>query len=138
MSDSGLLPAGGISSSADSALRRGVGVLLSELALELLAALPLGWVAGYALSAFIVELIRPETFCIPLIIGPRTDAYATLIVLIAGAAAHRQARRPLRARRLDRRRARAGRARDRISERFRRRRQAGGDRARRLTARRQR
>ncbi len=62
------------------------GLLLGELALELAAALPLGWIAGYALSAFIVELIRPETFRIPLIIGPRTYAYASLIVLAAGGA----------------------------------------------------
>jgi putative ABC transport system permease protein len=62
------------------------GLLLGELALELLAALPIGWLAGYALSAFIVELIRPETFRIPLIIEPRTYAYASLIVLVAGVA----------------------------------------------------
>jgi putative ABC transport system permease protein len=60
------------------------GLLLGELALELALALPLGWIAGYALSAFIVELIHPETFRIPLIIGPRTYAYASLIVLAAG------------------------------------------------------
>lgn len=62
------------------------GLLLGELALELAAALPLGWIAGYGLSALIVELIRPETFRIPLIIGPRTYAYASLIVLAAGVA----------------------------------------------------
>lgn len=62
------------------------GLLLGELALELAAALPIGWAAGYALSAFIVELIHPETFRIPLIIGPRTYAYASLIVLAAGVA----------------------------------------------------
>jgi putative ABC transport system permease protein len=62
------------------------GLLLGELAIELAIALPLGWAAGYALSAFIVELIRPETFRIPLVIGPRTYAYASLIVLVAGVA----------------------------------------------------
>lgn len=62
------------------------GLLLGELALEVALALPIGWASGYALSAFIVELIRPETFRIPLIIGPRTYAYASLIVLAAGVA----------------------------------------------------
>ena len=62
------------------------GLLLGELAIEVAIALPLGWIAGYALSAFIVGLIEPETFRIPLVVGPRTYAYASLIVLAAGAA----------------------------------------------------
>jgi putative ABC transport system permease protein len=60
------------------------GLLLGELAVELLAALPIGWLAGWALSAFIVELIHPETFRMPLVIWPRTYAYASVIVLAAG------------------------------------------------------
>jgi putative ABC transport system permease protein len=60
------------------------GLLLGELALEVLVALPLGWLAGYGLSAFIVELIHPETFRIPLIILPRTYALASVVVLAAG------------------------------------------------------
>ena len=62
------------------------GLLLGELGLQLLAALPIGWLAGYGLSAFIVELIHPETFRIPLIIAPRTYAFAALVVLAAGVA----------------------------------------------------
>jgi putative ABC transport system permease protein len=62
------------------------GLLLGELGLQLLAALPIGWLAGYGLSAFIVELIHPETFRIPLIIEPRTYAFAALVVLAAGVA----------------------------------------------------
>jgi putative ABC transport system permease protein len=62
------------------------GLLLGELALEVLVALPLGWLAGYGLSAFIVELIHPETFRIPLIILPRTYALASVVVLAAGLA----------------------------------------------------
>jgi putative ABC transport system permease protein len=62
------------------------GLLLGELALEVLVALPLGWLAGYGLSAFIVELIHPETFRIPLIILPRTYALASVVVLAAGVA----------------------------------------------------
>jgi putative ABC transport system permease protein len=60
------------------------GLLLGELAIEMIVALPLGWVLGYWLSYFIVELITPETFKIPLVIRPGTYAYASLIVLIAG------------------------------------------------------
>jgi putative ABC transport system permease protein len=62
------------------------GLLLGELALELLVALPIGWVAGYWMSFAITEMIRPETFSIPLIIQPRTYAYASAIVLAAGVA----------------------------------------------------
>ena len=59
-------------------------LLLGELALELLMALPLGWVLGYWLSWGITQLIHTETFEIPVIIEPRTYAYATLAALAAG------------------------------------------------------
>jgi putative ABC transport system permease protein len=59
-------------------------LLLGELAVELLVALPLGWVLGYWLSYAIVQMIEPETFKIPFVIEPPTYAYATLVVLIAG------------------------------------------------------
>ena len=62
------------------------GLLLGELAIELLLALPIGWLAGYGLSVAITEMIRPETFSIPLIIAPATYAYASAVVLVAGAA----------------------------------------------------
>lgn len=60
------------------------GLLLGELALELILALPLGWLLGYWLSFGIVQLIHSETFEIPLIIEPRTYAYATMAALAAG------------------------------------------------------
>ncbi|MDP2242001.1 MAG: ABC transporter permease [Burkholderiales bacterium] len=60
------------------------GLLLGELAIELILALPLGWLLGYWLSFGIVQLIHSETFEIPLIIEPRTYAYATLATLAAG------------------------------------------------------
>jgi putative ABC transport system permease protein len=59
-------------------------LLLGELSLEMLAALPIGWLLGYWLSWFIVRLIEPETFQIPFVIEPSTYAYSTLIVLVAG------------------------------------------------------
>ena len=60
------------------------GLLLGEFAIELAAALPLGWVLGYWLSYAIVQLIHTETFQIPLIIELRTYAYATIATLAAG------------------------------------------------------
>jgi putative ABC transport system permease protein len=60
------------------------GLLLGELALELLAGLPLGWVMGYWLSWGITQMIHTETFELPVIIEPHTYAYATLTALAAG------------------------------------------------------
>ncbi|MCC6473724.1 MAG: ABC transporter permease, partial [Burkholderiales bacterium] len=60
------------------------GLLLGELAAELVLALPLGWLMGYWLSWGIVRLIEPDTFKIPFVIQPHTYAYATLVVLAAG------------------------------------------------------
>lgn len=59
-------------------------LLLGELAVELLLALPLGWFMGYWLSSGMLSLIVHEEFEIPLIIGAGTYAYASLIVLVAG------------------------------------------------------
>jgi putative ABC transport system permease protein len=60
-------------------------LLLGELALIVAAALVPGWIAGYWLSAAIAEMIRPETFTIPLVIQPRTYAFACGVVLAAAA-----------------------------------------------------
>jgi putative ABC transport system permease protein len=60
-------------------------LLLGELALIVAAALVPGWIAGYWLSAAIAEMIRPETFTIPLVIQPRTYAFASGVVLAAAA-----------------------------------------------------
>ena len=59
------------------------GLLFAELAIELVIALPLGWILGYWLSFGIVQLIHAETFQIPMVILPRTYAYATLVTLAA-------------------------------------------------------
>lgn len=60
--------------------------LLGELAIELVAAIPLGLGLGYALAAILIELMHDETFAMPLVIAPRTYAYAALAILIAGIA----------------------------------------------------
>lgn len=59
-------------------------LLLGELAVELLLALPLGCVMGNRLAWSILELSTQETVHLPFIIEPRTYALACLVVLIAG------------------------------------------------------
>jgi putative ABC transport system permease protein len=61
-------------------------ILLGELALEIAAAIPLGFAAGYALAALIVRLMQHEVFELPLVIFPRTYAYTAAIVAAAGIA----------------------------------------------------
>lgn len=61
-------------------------LLLGELAIELVAAIPLGLALGYALAAALINLMHDETFAMPLVIAPRTYAFAALAILIAGVA----------------------------------------------------
>jgi putative ABC transport system permease protein len=58
--------------------------LLGELAIELIAAVPLGLALGYGLAAMMIELMHDETFAMPLIIAPRTYAFAALAIVVAG------------------------------------------------------
>jgi putative ABC transport system permease protein len=60
-------------------------LLLGELAIEIAAAIPLGWWLGYLLSAVLVTLTHAEEFSIPVIIQPRTYAYAAVTTVVAGA-----------------------------------------------------
>jgi putative ABC transport system permease protein len=60
-------------------------LLLGEMALNLLLALPLGMLLGYLLSAGIVNLIKTDEFLMPFIIQPATYAFAALCVIAAGA-----------------------------------------------------
>jgi len=62
------------------------GLLLGELAVELIVALPLGCVLGHWLSWGILQMMQHETLQLPFVIQPRTYALACLVVLIAGAA----------------------------------------------------
>jgi len=59
-------------------------LFLGELALVLAAGIPVGFVCGYALAALMVALTHGEAFQIPLVIMPRTYAYAGLVVIAAG------------------------------------------------------
>jgi len=60
-------------------------ILLGELALELLAAIPLGLWLGYGFVMMLAEQFQTELFRIPTIIAPRSYAFASLVILVAGA-----------------------------------------------------
>jgi len=60
--------------------------LLGELALEVAVALPLGCVLGYALSWATLAMMEHDLIVIPLIIEPRTYAYAAVAIVLAGLA----------------------------------------------------
>lgn len=58
--------------------------LLGQLGAEMLVALPIGWLAGTALAALILELISSEQFRIPLFIDSLTYTLASVVMLAAG------------------------------------------------------
>src|SRR5690606_25156627 len=61
-------------------------LLLGQLAVELLLALPLGMLAGYGLATLLMRLMSSDNIDFPVVIAPDTYAWAALIVLAAGAA----------------------------------------------------
>jgi len=61
-------------------------LLLGELALGIAVALPLGMALGWALTNSVVELMRNDQFLFPVVIRPRTYAWAALCVVAAGVA----------------------------------------------------
>ncbi|HEX6136881.1 MAG TPA: FtsX-like permease family protein [Casimicrobiaceae bacterium] len=60
--------------------------LLGELALELLAAIPLGCVLGYLLAWAIIAMSAHDMLAIPIVVAPRTYAFAALVIIGAGVA----------------------------------------------------
>ena len=65
--------------------RREVSVLLlGELALEIAAAIPLGFVAGFWLSALLIALMAQEVMEFPLVVYSSTYVYAGTVVAAAG------------------------------------------------------
>jgi putative ABC transport system permease protein len=61
-------------------------ILISELAFELLVAIPLGLLAGRSLIHLIASLRTHESFQVPVVIEPASYAIAALVILAAGAA----------------------------------------------------
>lgn len=60
-------------------------LLLGEFALVLLVALPLGMLMGYALVQLVTGLLASDQFYFPVVIQPRTYAFATMVVIAAAA-----------------------------------------------------
>jgi putative ABC transport system permease protein len=58
-------------------------ILLGELALLTLAALPVGAVLGYGLSLAIVQSVDSEVYRFPLLVTPRAVAWAFLTIIVA-------------------------------------------------------
>jgi putative ABC transport system permease protein len=56
-------------------------VLLTELALIVALAQPLGWLIGYGFSVAVITGFESDLFRVPLVVSPETFAYASLVVL---------------------------------------------------------
>jgi len=61
-------------------------LLLGEQAIGIVVALPLGMLLGWGLVHLIAELLRSDQFLFPVVIQPRTYAWAALCVLAAAVA----------------------------------------------------
>jgi putative ABC transport system permease protein len=59
-------------------------ILLGELAIEIVLAMPLGMLLGYGLSKGIVSAIQSDEFFFPLVISPATYAFSVVCVVVAG------------------------------------------------------
>jgi putative ABC transport system permease protein len=70
-------------------------ILLGELAVLVLASIPLGLVFGYVFAWFSVFVNDAELFRVPLYIRPSTYAFATTVVLLAALASALVVRRGL-------------------------------------------
>jgi putative ABC transport system permease protein len=70
-------------------------ILLGELAVIVLAAVPIGWVIGHAVAAYMAESMQTDLYRIPLVITTKTYAFASLVVLAAAVASALVVRRML-------------------------------------------
>ena len=57
-------------------------ILLGELAVLVLAALPLGLALGYGFAAFASAMLN-TTCTIPLVVEPRTYAFAVIVMIVS-------------------------------------------------------
>jgi putative ABC transport system permease protein len=58
-------------------------ILLGELAVVVLLAIPIGMVLGYGFAGLLVAAFNTELYRFPLVVTPRTYAYAAAAVLVA-------------------------------------------------------
>ena len=70
-------------------------ILLSELAVLTLAALPLGWLLGYGLALAVFRTVQSEVYRFPLYVSPAATAWASLGIIAASLAAGLVVRRRL-------------------------------------------
>ena len=70
-------------------------VLLGELAVLTVAALPVGWIMGYGLAWAMVQSVQSEVYRIPLYVSHRAMAWAALAIIGAAAASGLVVRRRL-------------------------------------------
>jgi putative ABC transport system permease protein len=61
-------------------------ILLGELGLQVLLAIPAGLLLGTWLTSLVVGTIHPERYRFPVVLSPRTYAFAVIVVLVASAA----------------------------------------------------
>lgn len=61
-------------------------ILLGELALLTLLAIPLGFLVGYGLCAFIASLFKTDLYRIPLVVEPHTYASSAVVVVVSACA----------------------------------------------------
>jgi putative ABC transport system permease protein len=60
-------------------------ILLGELAVVTVVAIPLGLATGYLLAAMIVSAFETEMYRFPIVVGPRTYAFAAVVTVTAAA-----------------------------------------------------
>lgn len=60
------------------------GILLGELAVQVLLAIPIGLLVGTWMAHGIAATVDPETYRLPIVISEKTYSYAALVTLAAG------------------------------------------------------
>lgn len=61
-------------------------ILLGELAVLTLAAIPLGFLMGWSLSYYLVQNLATELFTIPMIVEPSAYSFAAVVILVSAVA----------------------------------------------------
>jgi len=58
-------------------------ILLGEMAILVILAIPLGFLFGYGICAYITSNLQNEIYRVPLVLSPATYTFASLVVIIA-------------------------------------------------------
>ena len=58
-------------------------ILLGEMAILVILAIPLGFLFGYGICAYITSNLQNEIYRVPLVLSPTTYTFASLVVIIA-------------------------------------------------------